>query len=102
MDKDTLDALRFTWESSQARNVILQAKLDALVFTITARCGTDYDEFMRFLKLATEKILDQKLIELEDRNPSFAARFRAAVDGEIPNFPMDAYPDRDAGSEPKT
>ena len=89
MDSETLSALKATWERDRADAVMLEAKLDALVFMLCEEMKTDYEEFMRKLRGATKIILDQKLIQLEDRNPAFAARVRGWVDGEIPNFPLD-------------
>ncbi len=89
MDPETLDALRATWERSRAESILLQAKLDALVFALSEEVGFEYEAFMVKLRFFTEQIQARGLEREEDRDPSFAARVRGWLDRELPNFPLD-------------
>lgn len=92
MDSETLDALRATWERDRAERILLRAKLDALVFTLTEELGLEYEAFMVKLRIATQVTSETALIREEDRDPAFAARVRAWIDQELPNFPLDQPP----------
>jgi hypothetical protein len=100
MDSDTLDAFKATWERARAERIILEAKLDTLVFLLCEELKLDYDDFMKKLKAGTDLVLAEKLVKEEDRNPSFAARVRGWLDREIPNFPLDAPPSRPPSDPP--
>jgi hypothetical protein len=98
MDADTLDAFRATWEIQRAERLITQAKLDALVLTLSQRLNLEYEPLMEHLRAATQLTTQHLLEKLEDTDPAFAARVSGWLEGEIPNFPLDRPPS--AGTPP--